>query len=520
MAITMKKWKTAGVIFIAGTLLATGCAQGSRESEHPSAYEQGTDDMTGQETSQQVESVGRYPDSHTYSWEEVTVSIPDAWKGKYEAAASEGGFSLIQTASRQKGDGMGFLCGFFRTDGMVIDVPGATALAYTDTQTYYMVEPTDVTFDYEDEAVTAEYHEMYEMVPTIAAFIEISGDGVRTNPDEFVLPLSSTVRLNGDELLNFSDNELLIARNEIYARHGRKFNDYYLSRYFESRSWYEGNVSPADFDAAVLGEIEKENIKTIQSAEHAYELAHLYPLEYEQGRIAKEDLDGDGEYEQIQYTLDEEALVGGYRGILKIDGQEFFLDAFDGVWLENPHPEFYITDISPYYDGLEIAILDDGPSDDPITHFFIYENGLSYIGSVTGFPFRQQSGYNGFANEGSVTGEIVLNFTHTCRAYGSWWYDYGNRRLVYQDSGYYRIVPEYPHQLAEDITVYLAMDAGSMTRVLPAQEKVTFLATDAKEWVLVRGGDGTKGYMRMIDGKIEGLSKTPEEVFSGLGFAG
>lgn len=276
----------------------------------------------------------------------------------------------------------------------------------------------------------------------------------------------------------------------------------------------------ADFDEAVLGEIEKENVKTIQSAEYAYELSHLYPLEYEPGRIANEDMDGDGEYEQIQYTLDGNALVGGYRGILQIDGREYFLDAFDGVWLDNPHSEFYITDISPYYDSLEIAILDDGPSDDPVTYFFIYENGLSYIGSVGGFPFRQQGSYNGFADEGSVAGETVLDFTHTCRAYGSWWYDYENRRLEYQDSGYYRNVPEYPHRLGEDITVYLTMDTSSMTRVLPAQEKVSFLATDAEEWVLVRGGDGTKGYMRIIDGKIEGLSKTPEEVFSGLGFAG
>lgn len=42
---------------------------------------------------------GRYPDSHTYSWEEITVSIPDAWKGKYEVVTSEDGFSLIQSVN-------------------------------------------------------------------------------------------------------------------------------------------------------------------------------------------------------------------------------------------------------------------------------------------------------------------------------------------------------------------------------------------------------------------------------------
>lgn len=48
----------------------------------------------------------------------------------------------MQTASYEKEDGAGLLCGFHRIDGMINNVPGGTPLAYTDTQMYYMVELT------------------------------------------------------------------------------------------------------------------------------------------------------------------------------------------------------------------------------------------------------------------------------------------------------------------------------------------------------------------------------------------
>ena len=44
----------------------------------------------------------------------------------------------------------------------------------------------------------------------------------------------------------------MIARNEIYARHGRKFNDSELQAYFNSKSWYKGTVNPEDFSTSVF----------------------------------------------------------------------------------------------------------------------------------------------------------------------------------------------------------------------------------------------------------------------------
>ena len=537
----MKRKKLVEILLAAAVLLVMGCSQkeenkgqlNTEQNQENIDSEQTESELTDADPDTEAEAISETDQMdnlkrkgsndisfHTYSWQEITVSIPDSWKGKYQVEEGEYGFSLIQTASFEKEKGMGFLCGFYRIDGTMVDIPGATPLAYTDSQTYYMGEPTDVSFYYEDEAISKEYHEMHDLVYAVAASISIAKEDVRYNPDEFIFPLSSTVLLTEDDLLNCSDNELAIARNEIFARHGRKFQDFYLSNYFESCSWYEGIVSPEAFDDAVLNQTEKDNILIIKKAEERYKKEHPYPKEYQTGVKVEEDLDGDGKSEQLQYILEENDVDGTFRGIININGREFPLEDYQDVWLDNPKPSFYVTDISPFFAGLEIAILDNGPSDDPVTYFFTYQGELTYIGSVGGYPFKQEAGYNGFASEGVVIGEIVLDFTHTCRAYGNWWYDVQEQKLEYQDLGYYNNKPDVSHQLYEDLTVYLKMDEGSITTRIPAQEEVFFMGTDGKEWVFIKGKDGSKGYVHIVDGKIAGLSRTPDEVFSNLGFSG
>ena len=64
-----------------------------------------------------------------------------------------------------------------------------------------------------------------------------------------------------------SAEECKIARNEIYARHGRKFNDQNLQAYFNARAWYEGTVEPDDFKESVLSDIENANRDLIDAYE-------------------------------------------------------------------------------------------------------------------------------------------------------------------------------------------------------------------------------------------------------------
>lgn len=84
---------------------------------------------------------------------------------------------------------------------------------------------------------------------------------------EYILPYSSSRYLTYDDVRHLSSKELRLARNEIYARHGRLFKDDELQRYFNSKSWYFGRVRSEDFTDSMLSAVEKANIEFIRSCE-------------------------------------------------------------------------------------------------------------------------------------------------------------------------------------------------------------------------------------------------------------
>lgn len=100
------------------------------------------------------------------------------------------------------------------------------------------------------------------------ALIPSEGE-VPEDSGEWMLPDSDTHRYTAAELSGYSKDDLFIARNEIFARHGRMFGDSYLQRYFEGKSWYEPRYSAEEFDSmrTPLNEIEIANVNTILSIE-------------------------------------------------------------------------------------------------------------------------------------------------------------------------------------------------------------------------------------------------------------
>lgn len=76
---------------------------------------------------------------------------------------------------------------------------------------------------------------------------------------DYIIPDSSTRIISESEISNLTKEELRLARNEIYARHGRKFQDEELQKYFDSKSWYRGTIEPKDFTDNMLSDIEKNN---------------------------------------------------------------------------------------------------------------------------------------------------------------------------------------------------------------------------------------------------------------------
>lgn len=86
----------------------------------------------------------------------------------------------------------------------------------------------------------------------------------------YVIADSATRALTNADLQGMTAYQLRLARNEIYARHGRTFKDAALQNYFNSCSWYkpDSNYNNANDDAN-LSAIEKQNINTIRNYENS-----------------------------------------------------------------------------------------------------------------------------------------------------------------------------------------------------------------------------------------------------------
>lgn len=84
--------------------------------------------------------------------------------------------------------------------------------------------------------------------------------------EEYIFPDSDSRYLTDEELSKYSSSELELAKNEIYARHGRKFVTKRIADYFNSKSWYQGTIDPEEFDARqddIFNEYESANIMKI-----------------------------------------------------------------------------------------------------------------------------------------------------------------------------------------------------------------------------------------------------------------
>ncbi|NLG03889.1 MAG: YARHG domain-containing protein [Clostridia bacterium] len=506
------------------TVGLTGCK--NRVDETAATTEATTEQevQTEQETSTEQETLTeedlKTAQGTTYTWEEITVTIPDAWEGKYVVKEYEGGFGFLQKASNDIEEGMGYLYGFFREDRMVCAHPGATHIAYTADTMYYMAEPTDVTCVVEDQSIVDEYSKLCEAKEQLAASLQIDKEGVRYDAREFIYPMSETLLLDETDLFTYNSNDLRIGRNEIYARHGKTFKDITLQDYFNACSWYEP-VGP-DIGDKDLSETEKKNVELIKEQEEVLAKKKPYPQKVSYGETLHIPFINEATESEVcckiaKTTPDSDE----YEAIITVDGKDFSLADFD-VFLEIPETEhYYITDISPYFDGLEIAILDYGYSDYSMTYFFTYSDTLHCIGSVTGIPFIDISGYDGFANEGGVIGTERTNLIMTAGAYHNWWYNYNDGKLEDQSIDMFcDMIPGEAHELLIDLPVYYTRDETSDTFVMPAQKEVFFTGTDDKEWMRIKDGSGKEGYIHINEMNITNVNMDANDVFTGLYFAG
>lgn len=101
---------------------------------------------------------------------------------------------------------------------------------------------------------------------------------------DYILDFSGSREVTSSDLNGLSLAELRIARNEIFARHGRQFNDPMLNQWFYSKQWYldiPQKYSPDDFDKNnrnPLSSQESKNADFIRAYEDEYKRNNdIYP---------------------------------------------------------------------------------------------------------------------------------------------------------------------------------------------------------------------------------------------------
>ena len=84
-------------------------------------------------------------------------------------------------------------------------------------------------------------------------------------------PFTSLKVLTRGELIVYTNNELDIMRNEIFARHGQKFKTARYQDYFKTQAWYNAQIDDA---TSKLTEIEKLNLQQVLAVQEYFRMAN------------------------------------------------------------------------------------------------------------------------------------------------------------------------------------------------------------------------------------------------------
>lgn len=336
------------------------------------------------------------------------------------------------------------------------------------------------------------------------------------NDSEEYYPETATRLLRQEELWRYNQTDLSIARNEIFARHGRKYEDPFLNAVFSRKSWYQPTYSGEEFNAiqdSVLNNNEKKNLALLIQMEEEREFRKRDGGGYEQPVPIVNgswiDLDLDGQKERITYQVEtnnpyssEVYELGVGESQMKGPG-------------ESLHQYPYIASL----DGAttQLIVQQDGPSDDPMADVYVYRGGsLKKAGSITGDSIQI---YKDF-----ITSRSQHDFFQTYR--GMQKYQFSNDAITMVQEDFYEqnkeavslaVIPLYAEKGIPDISV-----------TLNPGDKVVILGSDYREWVLIqKEATGEQGWLKCGDEDSPYVCTLPDgsrdeswNLFDGLSFYG
>ncbi len=129
--------------------------------------------------------------------------------------------------------------------------------------------PTEEVTEAPTEETTAAPTEEATEAPTEEATEAPTEEATEAPEASYLIAASNSRYLTPEDYNHLSDWELVLARNEIFARHGRKFANEKIQDYFNGCDWYEGTIDPEDFDTSVFNKYEKKNVQILKDASDA-----------------------------------------------------------------------------------------------------------------------------------------------------------------------------------------------------------------------------------------------------------
>ncbi len=447
---------------------------------------------------------------------EIEVTVSKEYYDKCIVEKSEERIAFYHKEIREK-EGMDcLLFAVVKSDNMVNGLM-FNAIAYSDEYFYHFTSDEEDP-EIEDEELYWDYLDMLRSYFDMKDKIHINAEGVHMNVSEYTLPMSHVKEIPDEVIDEMYIYQFERAVNEIYARHGLKFEDQFYYEFFSKYSWYNPSIEEADFDENMLSEVERKNIDKLRVRENEYPEKERDADRLAFGKEYSYDLDGDGEKEgfclrytegdesdKVEFTINQQVISEEEYGWLGIRG-------------------YYLTDIDENRPGLEIAVDTVGDKYRSEIYFYTYDGGLNCIGYVP-YEFTKENEQEnmilvGF--DGVFHTSIVTDVFFTCEVNAEYVYSYEEKKIQLVEQEMYEVdaEDEYkyggPYKLTEDILIFKDRNVDSERIKLNAQN-VFFLESDLKEWMKIEGEDGVVGYIHKTEnGEVDGVGKNADEIIMGL----
>lgn len=156
--------------------------------------------------------------------------------------------------------------GFYRHISDINDMSEIYSAIFREQKELYLVEyetlqqndkqvVRNLNLNYVDHMIAA--RKEYQYVPSV--YMEVNTSMAQMFINDFIIYDSDKRYVTGADLDRLDKDQLRLARNEIYARRGRRFNDQYLQGYFNGKGWYQGTVAPESFNEGMFNDYERAN---------------------------------------------------------------------------------------------------------------------------------------------------------------------------------------------------------------------------------------------------------------------